>query len=59
MGRRDGLVGLASNVDLPAPDISVANTLAYYGKQGFSPLETVVLLGSLSVLLQPQKEKFS
>jgi hypothetical protein len=46
MGRKDGLVGLASNVDLPAPDISVPNALAYYGKQGFSPFETVALLGN-------------
>jgi Peroxidase len=50
MGRRDGLVGLASNVDLPAPDISVSNAIAYYRKEGFSPLETVVLLGNSSLL---------
>ncbi|KAJ4773788.1 Peroxidase [Rhynchospora pubera] len=49
MGRKDGLVGLASNVDLPPPDISVANAIQYYGKVGFSALETVVLLGGHTV----------
>jgi Peroxidase len=48
MGRRDGLVGLASDVDLPAPDVPVPNAIAYYGNEGFSPLETVVLLGNQS-----------
>ncbi|KAJ3689602.1 hypothetical protein LUZ61_018766 [Rhynchospora tenuis] len=48
-GRKDGLVGLASNVDLPPPDISVAGAIQYYGKEGFSALETVVLLGGHTV----------
>ncbi|KAJ3689611.1 hypothetical protein LUZ61_018775 [Rhynchospora tenuis] len=48
-GRYDGLVGLASYVELPAPDISVADAIAYYGQEGFSPLETVVLLGGHTV----------
>ncbi|XP_078155922.1 peroxidase 57-like [Carex rostrata] len=49
MGRKDGMVGLASYVDLPAPDIPVSKALKYYGDQGFSPFETVVLLGGHTV----------
>ncbi|KAJ3689604.1 hypothetical protein LUZ61_018768 [Rhynchospora tenuis] len=49
MGRKDGLVGLASTVDLPPPGISVAGAIQYYGKEGFSALETVGLLGGHTV----------
>ncbi|KAJ4785402.1 Peroxidase [Rhynchospora pubera] len=49
LGRYDGKVGLASNVVLPPPDISVASAIAYYGDVGFTDLETVVLLGGHTV----------
>jgi hypothetical protein len=44
MGRRDGIVGLASDVEHPPPDVSVPNAITYYGNEGFSPLETIVLI---------------
>ncbi|KAJ4784831.1 Peroxidase [Rhynchospora pubera] len=49
LGRYDGKVGLASNVVLPPPDISVASAIAYYQQVGFTDLETVVLLGGHTV----------
>ncbi|KAJ3689017.1 hypothetical protein LUZ61_018181 [Rhynchospora tenuis] len=49
LGRYDSLEGLASKVDLPPPDISVASAIAYYEQVGFTDLETVVLLGGHTV----------
>lgn len=44
-GRRDGLVSLAQNVDLPAPSISVSDSIKAFAKKGFSPVDMVYLLG--------------
>lgn len=46
MGRRDGKVSLASNVDLPAPTISVAQSIAAFQKKGLTVSDMVLLLGN-------------
>jgi len=48
-GRRDGTFSLASNVDLPGPDISVAQSIAAFQKKGLDVNEMVLLLGGHTV----------
>ncbi|KAM0945648.1 putative peroxidase [Dioscorea sansibarensis] len=45
MGRRDGRVSLASNVDLPAPSFSVAQSIAAFQKKNLTTTDMVILLG--------------
>ncbi|KAJ4773794.1 Peroxidase [Rhynchospora pubera] len=49
MGRRDSLVSLASNVNLPSPDISVSNAIQFFGSKGLNPFDMVLLLGAHTV----------
>ena len=46
-GRRDGLVSLASNVDLPPPFISVSDSIAAFAAKGLNVTDMVYLLGNL------------
>ncbi|KAL5579765.1 hypothetical protein UlMin_012207 [Ulmus minor] len=48
-GRKDGLISLASNVDLPSPSISVDQSIAAFAKKGISPDDMVYLLGGHTV----------
>ena len=45
-GRRDGLVSLAQNVDLPSPRISVNDSIAAFARKGLSATDMVFLLGT-------------
>ena len=45
-GRRDGTVSLAKNVNLPAPSISVSNSINAFSKKGLSVVDMVYLLGN-------------
>lgn len=45
-GRRDGLVSLAQNVDLPSPRISVNDSIAAFARKGLSATDMVYLLGT-------------
>ncbi|KAF9625350.1 hypothetical protein IFM89_021738 [Coptis chinensis] len=47
-GRRDGLVSLANNVDLPSPSISVSQSIAVFAKKGLGLTDMVLLLGTPS-----------
>ncbi|KAH7692819.1 Peroxidase protein [Dioscorea alata] len=49
MGRRDGRVSLASNVDLPAPFFSVAQSIAAFQKKNLTTTDMVILLGGHTV----------
>ncbi|KAJ0964336.1 hypothetical protein J5N97_029458 [Dioscorea zingiberensis] len=49
MGRRDGKVSLASNVDLPPPSISVAQSIAAFQKKNLTTTDMVLLLGGHTV----------
>ncbi|KAL4611730.1 hypothetical protein ACB092_08G146400 [Castanea dentata] len=46
-GRRDGLVSLAQNVDLPSPRISVNDSIAAFARKGLSATDMVYLLDRL------------
>lgn len=45
-GRRDGLVSLAKNVNLPAPSISVSQSIAAFASKGLTTTDMVYLLGN-------------
>ena len=45
-GRRDGLVSLAKNVNLPGSSISVVNSAAIFNSKGISTEDMVYLLGT-------------
>uniref|UniRef100_A0A6V7QVZ7 Peroxidase n=1 Tax=Ananas comosus var. bracteatus TaxID=296719 RepID=A0A6V7QVZ7_ANACO len=49
MGRRDGTVGLASNVVLPSPFMSVQQALQIYQQKGFNVFDMVLQLGAHTV----------
>lgn len=46
-GRRDGLVSLALNVDLPPPFISVSDSIAAFAAKGLNVMDMVYLFGNL------------
>ncbi|KAL6641484.1 hypothetical protein ACP70R_019665 [Stipagrostis hirtigluma subsp. patula] len=48
-GRRDGRRSQASDVDLPAPEFTAAQAVAFYARLGLSPFDTVLLLGAHTV----------
>ncbi|KAI3450723.1 hypothetical protein Pfo_007388 [Paulownia fortunei] len=48
-GRRDGTVSLAKNVDLPAPSISVSDSIKAFAKKGLDATDMVYLLGGHTV----------
>ncbi|XP_043717995.1 peroxidase 60-like [Telopea speciosissima] len=48
-GRRDGLVSLASEVNLPSPSASISQAIAAFGNKGLSPTDMVLLLGGHTV----------
>ncbi|KAL9257978.1 Peroxidase 60-like protein [Drosera capensis] len=48
-GRRDGLVSLASNVNLPGPTIPVPDAVALFESNGLSVPDLVLLLGGHTV----------
>ncbi|XP_059428981.1 peroxidase 60-like [Corylus avellana] len=50
-GRRDGFVSLASNVDLPSPTLSVAESIAAFARKGLTDTDMVYLLGTLNICL--------
>ncbi|XP_006487931.3 peroxidase 60 [Citrus sinensis] len=48
-GRKDGFVSLATNVNLPGPDIPVAQSVATFAKKGLNATDMVYLLGGHTV----------
>lgn len=44
-GRKDGTVSLASNVNLPAPSISVSDSIKAFAAKGLNDNDMVYLLG--------------
>ncbi|KAF8039591.1 hypothetical protein BT93_B1952 [Corymbia citriodora subsp. variegata] len=48
-GRKDGLVSLASNVDLPAPSISVNDSITAFARKGLTVSDMVLLLGGHTI----------
>ncbi|KAL5724261.1 peroxidase [Ranunculus cassubicifolius] len=48
-GRRDGLISLARNVDIPTPTMSVSESILRFARKGLAPTDMVVLLGGHSV----------
>ncbi|VVB16834.1 unnamed protein product [Arabis nemorensis] len=44
-GRHDGLVSLASTIDLPSPRLTVSDTVAKFAKENLSLTDMVLLLG--------------
>lgn len=48
-GRRDGTVSLAENVNLPAPSISVSDSIKAFSKKGLNSTDMVYLLGGHTV----------
>ncbi|XP_010045195.2 peroxidase 60 [Eucalyptus grandis] len=48
-GRKDGLVSLASNVDLPPPSISVNDSIAAFAQKGLTVSDMVLLLGGHTI----------
>lgn len=48
-GRRDRRQSRASDVNLPAPESTVAQATAYFGRLGLSPFDMVLLLGAHTV----------
>ncbi|KAK4440598.1 Peroxidase 60 [Sesamum alatum] len=48
-GRRDGTISLAKNVDLPAPSISVSDSVKAFAKKGLNATDMVYLLGGHTV----------
>ncbi|XP_072963671.1 peroxidase 57-like [Typha angustifolia] len=49
MGRRDGTVSLASNVNLPSPSISVQQSIQAFQQKGLNTFDMVLLLGGHTV----------
>ncbi|XP_068634740.1 peroxidase 60 [Aristolochia californica] len=49
MGRLDGLVSSASNVDLPSPSISVTDSIQAFSRKRLSVVDMVLLLGGHTV----------
>ncbi|KAI3967834.1 hypothetical protein MKX01_011009 [Papaver californicum] len=47
-GRKDDLVSLAENVDLPSPSISVKDLIAAFKRKGLNKFDMVLLLGVLT-----------
>ncbi|KAM7496935.1 hypothetical protein LguiA_021349 [Lonicera macranthoides] len=48
-GRRDGLVSLATNVNLPSPSISVSDSLNAFANKSLTPTDMVYLLGGHTI----------
>ncbi|PKI53705.1 hypothetical protein CRG98_025946 [Punica granatum] len=48
-GRKDGLVSLASNVNLPGPSFSVSQAISAFAQKGLSATDMVFLLGGHTV----------
>ncbi|KAL8057846.1 hypothetical protein ABFX02_04G209900 [Erythranthe guttata] len=48
-GRRDGVVSLAKNVNLPSPSVSVSDSIKAFAQQGLTPIDMVYLLGGHTV----------
>ncbi|KAL3752307.1 hypothetical protein ACJRO7_013027 [Eucalyptus globulus] len=48
-GRKDGLVSLASNVNLPPPSISVNDSIAAFAQKGLTVSDMVLLLGGHTI----------
>ncbi|KAG8387479.1 hypothetical protein BUALT_Bualt02G0025500 [Buddleja alternifolia] len=48
-GRRDGTISLAKNVNLPAPSISVSDSIKAFAKKGLDAIDMVYLLGGHTV----------
>ncbi|KAF5744880.1 peroxidase 60-like [Tripterygium wilfordii] len=48
-GRRDGLVSLASNVNLPSPDFTVSQSINAFSQKNLSPTDMVYLLGGHTI----------
>ncbi|KAM7502298.1 hypothetical protein LguiB_001202 [Lonicera macranthoides] len=48
-GRRDGLVSLATNVNLPSPSISVSDSIKAFANKGLNPTDMVYLLGGHTI----------
>ncbi|KAL2506980.1 Peroxidase 60 [Forsythia ovata] len=48
-GRRDGTVSLAKNVNLPAPSITVSDSIKAFSKKGLDSTDMVYLLGGHTV----------
>ncbi|KAL3530376.1 hypothetical protein ACH5RR_009698 [Cinchona calisaya] len=48
-GRRDGTISLAKNVNLPAPSISVSDSIKAFAKKGLNTTDMVYLLGGHTV----------
>lgn len=46
MGRRDGIVSLASLVNLPSANIPVPTAIQFFQSKGLNPFDMVLLLGS-------------
>lgn len=53
-GRKDGFVSLATNVNLPGPDIPVAQSIATFAKKGLNATDMVYLLGIYTPHLPPR-----
>lgn len=53
-GRKDGFVSLATNVNLPGPDIPVAQSVATFAKKGLNATDMVYLLGIYTPHLPPR-----
>ncbi|KAH6789765.1 root hair specific 18 [Perilla frutescens var. frutescens] len=48
-GRRDGVVSLAKNVNLPSPTISVSDSIKTFAKKGLNATDMIYLLGGHTV----------
>lgn len=57
-GRRDGLVSLVSDVDLPALSISVSQSIAAFARKGFNPTDMVLLFGTQNLVSFCSSSKF-
>ena len=44
-GRRDGMISLLKNVDLPSPSVSVSDSIKAFAKKGLSATDMIYLLG--------------
>ncbi|XP_042488308.1 peroxidase 60-like [Macadamia integrifolia] len=48
-GRRDGFISLSDNVDIPPPEISVTDAIAFFAQKGLNTLDMVHLFGAHTV----------